>query len=208
MSEAKPRPSTGRGFASAYRNMNLANKLTVSRIVLAGVFIFCLFVRGVGAKFTALAVFLTASITDYYDGLIARRSGSITDFGKLMDPIADKILILGGFLAFVEMKIIPAWMVMVIIARELVITGIRVLALSQKKVLAAEVTGKHKTVSQIVAVLSILLFLIIRDSGFSFRYIDYYAKGVYVLMLICITMTLTSGISFMLRNKYIFTGEK
>lgn len=188
--------------------MNLANKLTVSRIVLAGVFILFLFVRGVGAKFIALAVFLTACITDYYDGLIARRSSGVTDFGKLMDPIADKILILGGFLAFVEMKIIPAWMVMVIIARELIITGIRVLALSKKKVLAAEIAGKHKTISQIVAIIFILIFLIIRDSGFAFRYIGYYKNGVYALMLITVTMTLTSGISYMLRNRDLFTGER
>lgn len=188
--------------------MNLANKLTISRIVLAGVFILCLFIRGVGAKFAALAVFLIASITDYYDGLIARRSNSITDFGKLMDPIADKILILGGFLAFVEMRIIPAWMVMVIVARELVITGVRVLALSKKRVLAAGVAGKHKTVSQIVAMVSILVFLIIRDSGFTFRYIEYYSKGIYALMLITVIMTLTSGISYMIQNKYIFMDEE
>lgn len=188
--------------------MNLANKLTISRIVLAGVFILCLFIRGVGAKFAALAVFLIASITDYYDGLIARRSNSITDFGKLMDPIADKILILGGFLAFVEMRIIPAWMVMVILARELVVTGVRVLALSKKRVLAAEVAGKHKTVSQIVAMVSILVFLIIRDSGFTFRYIEYYSKGVYVLMLVTVIMTLTSGISYMAQNKYIFMNKE
>ena len=141
--------------------MNLANKLTISRIILAGIFILCLFIRGIGAKFFGLAVFLTACITDYYDGLIARRENSITAFGMLMDPIADKILVLGAFLAFVEMKIIPAWTAMVIIARELVITGIRMLALSKKKVLSAETAGKHKTVSQMVAVLSILIFLII-----------------------------------------------
>ena len=188
--------------------MNLANKLTISRIILAGIFILLLFVRGVGAKFFCLAVFLTACITDYYDGLIARRKNNITEFGTLMDPIADKILILGAFLAFVEMKIIPAWMVMVIIARELVITGIRIIALSRKKVLSAEIAGKHKTVSQMVAVLSILVFLIIRDSGFTFRYIEFYNSGVYLLMLITVLMTLTSGISYMLRNKYIFMSEE
>ena len=188
--------------------MNLANKLTVSRIGLAVVFILLLFISGAAAKFMALAVFLVACITDYYDGLIARRSNNVTDFGKLMDPIADKILILGGFLAFVEMKIIPAWMVMVIIARELIITGIRVLALSKKKVLAAEIAGKHKTVSQIVAIIFILIFLIIRDSGFAFRYIGYCKNGTYVLMLITVAMTLVSGISYMLRNKDIFTGER
>jgi CDP-diacylglycerol--glycerol-3-phosphate 3-phosphatidyltransferase len=187
--------------------MNLPNKLTISRIILAGIFILFLFVRGVGAKFVALAVFLIASLTDYYDGLIARKKGIITDFGRLMDPIADKILVLGGFLAFVEMKIIPAWVVMVIIARELLITGIRILALSKKKVLSAEMAGKHKTVSQIVAVVSILVFLIIRDSGFTFRYIDYYKSIIYVLMLITVAMTLASGISYTIRNRDVFTGE-
>lgn len=188
--------------------MNLANKLTVSRIILAGLFILFLFVEGAGAKFIAFALFLTACITDYYDGFIARKKNVITDFGKLMDPVADKILIMGAFMAFVEMKIIPAWMVMVIIAREILITGIRMLALSKKKVLSAETAGKHKTVSQIVAVLSILIFLIIRDSGFTFRYIGYYDKGIYVLMLITVTMTVISGVSYMLKNRYIFMGEK
>ena len=187
--------------------MNLANKLTISRIILAAILILFLFIKGVGAKFIALAIFLVACITDYYDGLLARTKVGTTDFGKLMDPIADKILIIGSFLAFVEMKIIPAWMVIIIIARELIITGIRVLALSKKKVLSAEVAGKHKTISQIIAVLSILIFLIIRDSGFAFRYLDYYKTGVSILMLITILMTLTSGISYMFRNKYIFMGE-
>lgn len=188
--------------------MNLPNKLTISRIILAGIFISSLFIKGAGSKFFALTVFLIACITDYYDGLIARKRNIITDFGKLMDPIADKILILGGFLAFVEMKIIPAWMVMIIIVRELVITGVRLLALSKKKVLSAEIAGKHKTISQIIAVLSVIVFLIIRDSGFVFRYIDYYRKGVYVLMLITVAMTLASGISFMFKNNYIFMDEE
>jgi CDP-diacylglycerol--glycerol-3-phosphate 3-phosphatidyltransferase len=188
--------------------MNLANKLTISRIILAGIFILFLFVKGPGAKFVAMAVFLAACVTDYYDGYIARKSRSVTAFGKLMDPIADKILMLGAFLAFVEMKIIPAWTVMVIIARELVITGIRIMALSQKKVLGAETGGKHKTVSQMVAVIAILIFLIIRDSGFALRYAVYFKTAVYLLMLTTVAMTLTSGISYMARNKAVFMGEK
>jgi len=188
--------------------MNLANKLTISRIILTGIFILFLFIKGPAAKFMAMAIFLAACATDYYDGYLARKTGDITPFGKLMDPIADKILILGAFLAFVEMEIIPAWMVMIIIARELVITGIRVLALSQKKVLSAEAGGKHKTVSQMVAVISILIFLIIRDLGFGIRYVDYFGAGLYLLMIIVIAMTLTSGISYMIKNKNIFMGDK
>ncbi len=188
--------------------MNLANKLTISRIVLTGVFILFLFIKGPGAKFMAFAIFLAACITDYYDGYFARKTGSITAFGKLMDPIADKILILGAFLAFVEIEIIPAWMVMVIIARELVITGIRILALSQKKILAAEMGGKHKTVSQMVAVITVLIFLIIRDLGFGFRHMQTFEASVHLLMLITVGMTLTSGVSYMLRNKDIFMGDQ
>jgi CDP-diacylglycerol--glycerol-3-phosphate 3-phosphatidyltransferase len=188
--------------------MNLPNKLTISRIIIAGIFTLFLFISGLGAKLAALALFLIACITDYYDGYFARKHGTITDFGKLMDPIADKILVLGAFFSFVEMKIIPAWMVMVIIARELIITGIRILALSKKKVLAAEVAGKHKTVSQIAAVLAILLFLIIKESGFIFRYLSYYSEAIYILMLITAAMTLISGSFYMIKNKDIFMGEK
>jgi CDP-diacylglycerol--glycerol-3-phosphate 3-phosphatidyltransferase len=188
--------------------MNIANKLTISRIILAGFFILFLFIRGAGAKFMAMAIFLAACITDYYDGYLARKIGCITAFGKLMDPIADKILILGAFLAFVEMEIIPAWMVMIIIARELVITGIRILALTQKKVLEAEAGGKHKTVSQMVAVIAVLIFLIIRDTGFGLKHMEDFKTAAYLLMLITVVMTLTSGISYMARNKDIFMGDK
>jgi CDP-diacylglycerol--glycerol-3-phosphate 3-phosphatidyltransferase len=184
--------------------MNLANKLTISRIILAAFFILFLFIKGPSAKCMAMAIFLAACITDYYDGYFARKTKSITAFGKLMDPIADKILILGAFLAFVEMEIIPAWMVMIIITRELVITGIRILALSQKKILAAEMGGKHKTVSQMVAVVSILVFLIIRDLGFGFKHKEAFGTAIYLLMLITVAMTLTSGVSYMFRNKDIF----
>ncbi|MCX5687233.1 MAG: CDP-diacylglycerol--glycerol-3-phosphate 3-phosphatidyltransferase [Candidatus Omnitrophica bacterium] len=188
--------------------MNLANKLTISRIILASFFILALFIKGPGAKFMAMAIFLAACVTDYYDGYFARKTGGVTSFGKLMDPIADKILILGAFLAFVEMEIIPAWMVIIIIARELVITGIRILALSQKKVLAAEMGGKHKTISQMVAVIAVLIFLIIRDLGFGFRYTEIFGAAVYLLMLVTVGMTITSGISYMVRNKDIFMGDK
>lgn len=186
--------------------MNLPNKLTISRIILAIIFIEFLFIKGVGAKFMAFAIFILACITDYYDGFIARKNGQITDFGKLMDPIADKILALGAFLAFVEMRLIPAWMVIIIIARELFITGIRILALSKKKVLAAETGGKHKTVSQMVSVISIIVFLIIKESGFIFRYTEYMHSGIYVIMVIAVVMTIISGVSYILKNKEVFLG--
>ena len=145
--------------------MNLPNKLTVSRIVLTFIFMFFVFSRGIAAKYLALFTFGLACLTDFLDGYIARKRKLENDFGRLMDPIADKILILAAFLAFVEMKIVPAWMVIVIIFRELLITGLRINAARRGKVFSASLAGKHKTVSQMVAIISILIFLIIRESA-------------------------------------------
>src|SRR5439155_2286417 len=104
-----------------------------------------------------LLLFVIATITDYWDGKIARRDKLITNFGILMDPLADKILICSAFIAFVELRLIPAWMVVIIVARELGITGLRLLAASKQVVLAAERYGKHKTISQIAAVIALLV---------------------------------------------------
>ena len=145
--------------------MNLPNKITLSRIVLAFIFMFLLFSPGITAKYLALLTFGIASLTDYFDGRIARQRKLENDFGRLMDPIADKVLILAAFLAFVEMKIIPAWMAIIIIFRELVITGLRITAAGRGKILSASSAGKHKTVSQMVAIISILTFIIIRESA-------------------------------------------
>ena len=126
--------------------MNLPNKLTIIRIILSFVFMFLLFTQGLLAKVLALITFLIASITDFYDGYLARKYNLITDLGKLLDPIADKILVLSAFLAFVEMGIIPAWMVVIIILRELVITGVRIFAITDGKILAASIA--RSTVSR------------------------------------------------------------
>ncbi len=184
--------------------MNLPNKLTLSRIVLAFIFMFLLFCRGITAKYLALFTFGLASLTDFFDGRIARRRNIESDFGRLMDPIADKILILAAFLAFVELKIIPAWMVIIIIFRELVITGLRINAARQGKILSASLAGKHKTVSQMAAIISILVFLIIRESDRGFWTVLWelwFKRGAFYLMLLTVALTLISGLSYLLRNK-------
>lgn len=137
--------------------MNVPNKLTLSRLLLTGVFLAVLFHEFAYHETVALALFVAASLTDFFDGRIARRDGLITNFGILMDPLADKILICSAFIAFVEHGWIAAWMVVIIVARELAITGLRLLAASKNVVLAAEGYGKHKTISQIVAVIAILV---------------------------------------------------
>ena len=137
--------------------MNLPNKLTVGRLVLTVLFLVVFFARWQFADSIALVLFVLASLTDYRDGEIARRRNLITNFGILMDPLADKILTCSAFIAFVEHKDMRAWMAVVIVARELAITGLRMLAASKQKVLAAERFGKHKTISQIVAIIAILV---------------------------------------------------
>jgi CDP-diacylglycerol---glycerol-3-phosphate 3-phosphatidyltransferase len=137
--------------------MNLPNKLTVGRFVLTGFFLVVFFARWPFADTIALLLFSAASITDYYDGEIARRRNLVTNFGILMDPLADKILVCSAFIAFVEERDMAAWMCVIIVARELAITGLRMLAASKNKVLAAERYGKHKTISQMIAIISILV---------------------------------------------------
>src|SRR5438067_5434752 len=145
--------------------MNLPNKLTISRFVLTALFLAAMFSRIPYHETVALLLFSAASLTDYFDGKIARRDKLITNFGILMDPLADKILVCSAFIAFVGRGWMPAWMVVIIVARELAITGLRLLAASKNVVLAAEGYGKHKTISQIVAIISILVLHSYEDWG-------------------------------------------
>jgi CDP-diacylglycerol--glycerol-3-phosphate 3-phosphatidyltransferase len=160
--------------------------------------------HGVLFKTLALLTFLTASLTDLFDGYIAKKYNMVTDFGKLMDPIADKILVLSAFLAFVEMELIPAWMALVIVFREIVVTGLRIAALTQGKVLAAEDGGKHKMVSQVLSIFVILLFLIFREAGVKL----FDERIIFVLMLVTTFLTLASGISYLIKNRGVYFNAK
>lgn len=194
--------------------MNLPNKLTISRICLTFVFMLFLFSKGILMKFLAIVTFLIASATDYYDGKIARERNEITDFGKFMDPVADKFLTIAAFLAFVEMGLVPAWMVVLIISRELIITGVRLFAATKGKILIAEAAGKHKTVSQIIAIFTILIFIFLRDAGMKLLQIwsnplEYWFRQViFILMIVTVTLTLISGLSYLWRNKGLFLNAK
>src|SRR6185369_8470600 len=137
--------------------MNLPNKLTISRFFLTVAFMAVIFSEVRFHQTFALVLFVAASLTDYFDGMIARRDKLITNFGILMDPLADKILVCSAFIAFVDRDWIPSWMAVIVVARELAITGLRLLAASKNLVLAAEAYGKHKTISQIIAIIAILV---------------------------------------------------
>src|SRR5216684_3361548 len=145
--------------------MNLPNKLTISRFVLTVAFLAVMFSQVRFHQSIALALFVAGGVTDFLDGHIARRDKLITNFGILMDPLADKIMVCSAFIAFVGLKWIPAWMVVIIVARELAITGLRLLAASKNVVLAAEGYGKHKTISQIIAIISILVLNSYKEWG-------------------------------------------
>lgn len=143
--------------------MNWANRLTIARFFLTLLFVLTLSADWRYGATIGLLVFIVASITDYADGQIARRFNMVTNFGKLMDPLVDKIMMASAFICLVPMKAIPAWVAIVIISREFLITGLRLLALSKGSLLPAEALGKHKTVWQIVTILFFLLLLAIRE---------------------------------------------
>ena len=195
--------------------MNLPNKITLLRVLLVFIFMIFLFLKGLTFKLLALATFIIAAFSDYLDGFIAKKYGITSKFGKLMDPVADKILTLAAFLAFVEMKLIPAWMVVIILMRELVITGIRIFALKDGKVLPAGLAGKQKTVSQMFSIIVILVFIVFKEAGV--RIFGFWSPGfeywhkqlIFILMLITVALTIISGVSYLIRGReYFLNSEK
>lgn len=195
--------------------MNLPNKLTVSRLALTVAFLVAIFAHFPGHESSALFFFSVASITDYLDGKIARDRGLITRFGILMDPLADKILTCSAFIAFVGRGWVPAWMVVIIVARELAITGLRLLAASQQVVLAAERYGKHKTISQIVTIIAVLLSISHAQWGVLGQYLWGWpiAGKAWVVWLAevskwtTVLLTLISGWVYLWRNRSLFLDD-
>ena len=195
--------------------MNLPNKLTVSRFGLTALFLVAIFIRFPGRETVALVLFSVAGITDFLDGRIARSRKLITSFGILMDPLADKILTCSAFIAFVELHRIEAWMVVVMVARELAITGLRLLAASRNVVLAAERFGKHKTISQIVSILAVLTVLSYPQWGVAGEFVfGWRIAGVpWVVPFaelskwISVLLTLFSGGIYLWRNRALYLKD-
>lgn len=194
--------------------MNLPNKLTVSRIFLTFAFIGFLFAHGLIFKALAFVTFIVASLTDLLDGYLAKSRGEVTDFGRLMDPIADKVLVLAAFISFVEIGIVPAWMVIIIIFREAAITGLRLFALSKGKVIPADGGGKHKTVWQLSSIILILVFLMVKEAGnagvlfWTPESERLYRNAIFVVMCVTVMLTLASGVSYLVKNKGVYANEK
>ncbi|MDR1778790.1 MAG: CDP-diacylglycerol--glycerol-3-phosphate 3-phosphatidyltransferase [Clostridiales Family XIII bacterium] len=170
--------------------MNLPNALTLLRVALIPVFIVLLMTDH---TYAAAGVFIVASLTDMLDGKIARAKNLVTNFGKLMDPLADKLLVVSALVCFVELKLVPSWMVILILAREFAITGLRSVAASDGVVIAAGWSGKVKTVTQMVAIILILL------KNWPFSYI--HVPMDQIMLWVAVALTVYSGIEYMVKNR-------
>lgn len=201
--------------------MNLPNILTISRVVLVAIMLGFLEMSIPFAKSMALVVFVIAGITDFLDGYLARRWHMTSAFGRLMDPLTDKIMVCAAFVSFVGIQIefqhqkvplLPAWIVVIIISREFLVTGLRLLAAGKGNIISAGKWGKHKTVWQIVAIVVILLGLAVRsdilggaapktlaDYDFAFWYI---ANAVAIAVAL---ITMASGVLYFLQHRELIT---
>ncbi len=166
--------------------MNLPNKITVFRVCMVPVFLVFMLVPGIWAgKYIAAVIFAVASASDFLDGYLARRNNLVTDFGKFMDPLADKLLVCSAFICFVEFNTVPAWAVILIIGREFIISGFRLVAADNNIVIAANYWGKVKTVVQMVMC---VLFIVDLDSVFFnvMEQIFLYASVALTLISLCV----------------------
>lgn len=181
--------------------MNLPNKLTVLRVILIPFFVaFLLLSPGNEAfKWVALAIFIIASLTDMADGKIARKYNLITDFGKFMDPLADKLLVCSAMICLIDLGKIPSWVVVIIIAREFIISGFRLVAADNGRVIAASYWGKFKTTFQMIMVI-----LMIADLG---TLVPYYDLLTQVIMWIALALTIISLIDYIVKNKDVMSGD-
>ena len=191
--------------------MNIANKLTLFRICLIPVFMVLLLTSGWGEltwfqtviplnQVLAASVFAVASFTDYLDGYLARKYHLVTSFGAFFDPMADKLLVMSALILLVQMQVIPGWMVMIILSRELMVTGLRVLlAQTDGKVMSAALPGKIKTATQMLA---ILLFLL-NDLGANL--LGFSLAN--VMLWLCLIFTIYSGVDYFYHARFVFKGN-
>lgn len=173
--------------------MNLPNKLTIFRVILIVPFVFILLTDycGSAGKWIALAIFIIASLTDLLDGKIARKNNLVTNFGKFMDPIADKLLVCSAMICLIEMGKIPAWIVIIIISREFIISGFRLIASDNGVVIAASYWAKFKTAFQMV-----MIILMIAD-------IEAIAVVTTIVMWCALILTIVSLVDYLVKNKQV-----
>lgn len=192
--------------------MNLANKLTLLRVILIPFFIVCFYIPNLVvntisvnnylipyANLLGLVIFLLAAITDFIDGYIARKYNMITDFGKFMDPLADKLLVTAALLILLENGLIAGWVVFIILAREFIVTGFRTIAASKGVVIAAGWLGKIKTVVQFIMISTLLL-------NYPFELFNWPVDQIFVAL--AVVLTVASGVEYIYKNLHIFDEAK
>lgn len=191
------------------QKMNLPNKLTLARVMLIPLIIIAaeinyfneeiLFANVSLANIIVLVIFSLAAFTDFLDGHIARKNNLVTDFGKFMDPLADKLLVFAAFMILIELGRIPGWIVMIIIAREFMVTGIRLIAANANVVIAASSLGKAKTVSQMLAIIMLLV------NGYPFSLISNNLGDIIasIITYLALGLTVISGIEYFIKNKHL-----
>ncbi|MBZ4646252.1 MAG: CDP-diacylglycerol---glycerol-3-phosphate 3-phosphatidyltransferase [Petroclostridium sp.] len=172
--------------------MNLANKITMLRIFLVPIFMFFLLTKFPYGAYIAVGIFIIAAVTDGLDGYVARKWKLVTNFGKFVDPLADKLLVTAALISLVELNKLSSWVAMIIITREFVVTSLRVVAVSEGIIIAASMWGKIKTVTQIIAIVAILI------DNFSFRLFGFSFGQ--ITMLIAVIFTVFSGIDYLAKN--------
>ncbi|MFS0751779.1 CDP-diacylglycerol--glycerol-3-phosphate 3-phosphatidyltransferase [Oceanobacillus sp. 1P07AA] len=192
--------------------MNLPNKLTFSRILMIPIFILLLSIPfswgswNIGSTelpithFLAALIFIIAAATDWVDGYYARKHQLVTNLGKFMDPLADKLLVSAALILLVEMEMAPAWIVIIIISRELAVTGLRLVAAGEGIVLAAGSMGKLKTATQMIAIAVLLLH------NFPFSYIDF-PFGI-IMLYLALIFTIISGVDYFVKNWHVMRDSK
>ena len=187
--------------------INIPNLLTIFRILLTPLFIICLFSNYPYAQLWALIIFIIASVTDAFDGYYARKYNQVTRHGKFLDPLADKILVSSAFISFAILKLVPFWMVSLIIFRDLFVTGLRMALESKGLTMITSKIAKAKTTTQISVIIFILLFLVVQI--FSYDWIRVVIQFIieqriiYYITLLATILTLWTGITYLYKNRLI-----
>lgn len=182
--------------------MNLPNKLTILRMIMIPVFLVVLYIPGLGmaGNIAAAAIFILASITDFLDGKIARKYNLVTNFGKFMDPLADKLLVCSALIALVDFDKVAAWIVIIIIAREFIISGFRLIAADNGVVIAASYWGKFKTTFQMLMIIFTIFNIYLENDV-----LDVISN---ILVYVALALTVISLIDYMLKNKDVLKDQK
>ncbi|MEA3485165.1 MAG: CDP-diacylglycerol--glycerol-3-phosphate 3-phosphatidyltransferase [Candidatus Aerophobetes bacterium] len=178
--------------------MTLANKLTLSRILMCPFFILFLFSESKMAKIIAFFLFVVASFSDLLDGYLARRRNEITPMGKIIDPVADKVLVYSGFICFIQLHLIPFWMVIIIMARDFFIMGLRVEAARSNVIISASNLAKAKTAFEYIVIFFVLLVLICKDFTIKIWASE---RIIFILMGAATLLAVISGIQYWINNR-------